>query len=185
MKVKMESIYSNHVYELIEPPVIVKHKWVYKRKRGPDGLVKTFKARLVAKWFNQKERINYEETFLPVAMLNSIRVLLSIAPHFNYEICQMDIKTIFLNDNLEEDIYMMQLDGFIAKGQEHMICKLHRSIYGLKQASWSWNIRFDQVIKSFDFEQNTNELCVYKKCERSIARFLILYVDDILLIGMI
>ena len=78
---------------------------------------------------------------------------------------------------------MMQPDIFIAKGQEHMICKLHMSIYELKQVSRSCNIRFDQAIKSFYFEQNTDEACVYKKCERSVVMFLILYVDDVLLIG--
>ena len=96
-------------------------------------------------------------------MLKSIRILLSITAHFNYEIWQMDVKTAFLNGNLEEEIYMMQLEGFIAKNQEHMVCKWKRSIYGLKQASRSWNIRFDQVIKSFGFEQNLDEPCVYKR----------------------
>ena len=75
----------------------------------------------------------------------------------------MDGKTSFLNGYLEEEIYMMQLGGFIAKNQEHMVCKLKRSIYGLKQASRSWNIRFDQAIKSFGFEKNLDELCVYKR----------------------
>ena len=75
----------------------------------------------------------------------------------------MDVKTAFLNDNLEEAIYMMQLEGFIAKNQEHMVCKLKMSIYGLKQASRSWNIKFDQAIKSFGFEQNLDEPCVYKR----------------------
>ena len=77
----------------------------------------------------------------------------------------MDVKTAFLNGNLEEEIYMMQPEGFIAKNQEHMVCKLKKSIYGLKQASRSWNIRFDQAIKSFDFEQNLDERCVYKRHE--------------------
>ena len=95
----------------------------------------------------------------------------------------MDVKTVFFNRNLEEDVYLMQLDDFIAKGQEHMACKFYRSICGLKQASQSWYIGFDQAIKSFGFEQNTDEPCVYKKCERSVVIFLILYVDDILLIG--
>ena len=85
-------------------------------------------------------------------MLKSIRVLFSIATHFNYEIWQIDVKTAFLNSNLEEDIYMMQLDEFIAKGQEHMVFKLHRSIYEFKQASQSRNIHFDQAIKSFGFK---------------------------------
>ncbi|KAI3457783.1 hypothetical protein Pfo_014446, partial [Paulownia fortunei] len=105
--------------------------------------------------------IDYEETFSPVAMLKSIRILLSIAAHFDYEVWQMDVKTAFLNGNLDENIYMMQPDGFIQKGQEHKICKLNRSIYGLKQASRSWNIRFDQAIKSYGFDQNPDEPCVY------------------------
>ena len=99
------------------------------------------------KWYTQKEGIDYEETFSPVAMLKSIRILLSIAAHYDYEIWQMDVNIAFLNGNLEEEIYMMQLECFISKNQEHMVCKLKRSIYGLKQASRSWNIRFDQAIK--------------------------------------
>ena len=116
-------------------------------------------------------------------MLESIRILSSIVAHFDYQIWQMDVKIAFLNGNIKEDIYMMQSNGFIINGQEHMVCKLHRSIYGLKQASQSWNIHFDQAIKSFDFEQNTDEPCVYKKCERSVVMFLTLYADNILFIG--
>ena len=80
---------------------------------------------------------------------------------------------------------MMQPDGFITKGQEHMVCKLHKSIYGLKKASRSWNKRFDQVIKYFGFDQNEEEPCVYRKMRDDIVVFLILSVDDILLIGQI
>ena len=84
----------------------VGYKWVYKSKRGSDGKVETFKARLVAKGFTQKEGIDYEETFSPVAMLKSIRILLSINVCLDYEIWYMDVKTTFLNVNLEEDIYL-------------------------------------------------------------------------------
>ena len=80
-------------------------------------------------------------------MLKSIKILLSIAAVLDYEIWQMDFKTTFLNGHLEENIYMQQQDGFTQKGQEQIVCKLQRSIYGLKQASRSWNIRFDQTIK--------------------------------------
>ena len=138
---------------------------------------------LVAKGYTQKEGIDYEEIFSPVAMLKFIRILLSIAAHYNYEIWQMDVKTSFLNGNLEEEIYIMQPEGFITKNQKHMVCKLKMSIYGLKQASRSWNIRFDQAIKSFHFEQNFDEPCVYKRHQDKVVMFLVLYVDDIQLIG--
>ena len=90
-------------------------------------------------------------------MLKSIRILLSIAAHLDYEIWQMDVKMAFLNGRLEESIYMIQPEGFIAKGKKHRVCKLQRSIYGLKQTSRSWNIRFDQAVKSFGFEQSIDE----------------------------
>ena len=95
----------------------------------------------------------------------------------------MDVKTTFLNCSLEEDIYMQQLEGFIARGQEHMACKLQRSIYGLKQASRTWNIRFDQAITLYGFDKSPDEPCVYKRIQGTKVVFLVLYVDDILLIG--
>ena len=116
-------------------------------------------------------------------MLKSIRILLAVAASLDYEIWQMDVKTAFLNGNLNEDIYMQQPEGFKAKGKEHMVCKLQRSIYGLKQASRSWNIRFDQAITSFGFEKSPDEPCVYKRIQAQKVVFLVLYVDDILLIG--
>ena len=85
-------------------------------------------------------------------MLKSTRILLSISTHYDYEIWKIDSKIAFLNGNLEEKIYMMQPEGFIAKNQEHMVRKLKRSTYGLKKASRSWNVKIDQAIKSFGFE---------------------------------
>ena len=96
--------------------------------------------------------------------------------------CPVDVKIAFLNGNLEEEIYIMQQEGFKAKNQEHMVCKLKRSIYGLKQESRSWNIKFDQAIKSFGFEQNLDEPSVYKRHQDKVVMFLVPYVDDILLI---
>ncbi|PKU62438.1 Retrovirus-related Pol polyprotein from transposon TNT 1-94 [Dendrobium catenatum] len=95
----------------------------------------------------------------------------------------MDVKTAFLNGYLEEIIYMKQSKGFIIEGQEQKVCKLQRSIYGLKQASRSWNIRFDEAIKFYGFDQSLNEHCVYKYFKNQIVVLLILYIDDILLIG--
>ncbi|CAA0811306.1 cysteine-rich RLK (RECEPTOR-like protein kinase) 8, partial [Striga hermonthica] len=127
MKSDIESMDTNQVWDLVEPPSGVRAigcKWVYKRKRGADMKVETFKARLVANGYTQKEGIDYEETFSPVAMLKSIRILLVVVAHMDYDIWQMDVKTVFLNGNLDEDIYMQQPEGFIAKGQEHLVCKL-------------------------------------------------------------
>ncbi|TYK06361.1 gag/pol protein [Cucumis melo var. makuwa] len=146
MDLEMESMYFNSVWELVDLPEGVKPigcKWIYKRKRDSAGKVQTFKARLVAKGYTQREGVDYKETFSPVAMLKSIRILLSIATFYDYEIWQMDVKTAFLNGNLEESIFMSQPEGFITQGQEQKVCKLNRSIYGLKQASRSWNIRPD------------------------------------------
>ncbi|KAA0032042.1 gag/pol protein [Cucumis melo var. makuwa] len=153
MDLEMESTYSNFVWTLVDQPNDVKPigcKWIYRRKRDKAGKVQTFKARLVAKGYTQKKGIDYEETFSPVAMIKSIRILLSIATFYHYEICQMDVKTAFLNGNLKESFYMVQPERFIQKGQE---------------------------------QKNVDEPCVYKRIINSTVAFLVLYVDDILLIG--
>ena len=123
--------------------------------------METYKARLVAKGYHQRYGIDYDETFSPVAMLKSIRIMLAIAAHLDYEIWQMDVKTAFLNGELDEEVYMIQPEGFTST-DESKVCKLQRSIYGLKQASRSWNIRFDRTIKTYGFVKNGEEPCIYK-----------------------
>ena len=93
------------------------------------------------------------------------------------------VKTAFVNDNLEQSIFMSQPWGFITQGREQKVCKLNLSIYGSKQASRSCNIRFDTAIKSYGFDQNVDKPCVYKKINKGKVAFLVLYMDDILLIG--
>lgn len=104
------------------------------------------------KGYSKKLGFVYAETFLPVAILKSIRILIYIAIHLDYKIWKMGVKTTFLNENLDESIYMMQLDSFMEKCQEHTICKLDKSINGLKQTSFSWNQCFDQEGKTFNFD---------------------------------
>ncbi|KAI3744875.1 hypothetical protein L1987_57971 [Smallanthus sonchifolius] len=116
-------------------------------------------------------------------MFKSIRILLAIAAYYDYEIWIMDVKTMFLNGHLTEDVYMVQPKGFEDLKNPNKVCKLNKSMYGLKQASESWNLRFDQKTKEFGFVKNEDEPCVYKKESGSHVIFLILYVDDILLIG--
>ncbi|GJZ69549.1 retrotransposon protein, putative, ty1-copia subclass [Tanacetum coccineum] len=105
-------------------------------------------------------RVDYEETFSPVADIRAIRILIAIAALYDYEIWKMDIKTAFLNGYLDEDIYMVQPECFVHPNHSRKVCKFQRSIYGLKQASRSWNKRFDKEIKRFRFAQNLDELCV-------------------------
>ena len=121
--------------------------------------------------------------FRPWLCLKSIRMLLAIAAFHDYEIWQMDVKTAFLNGNLEEDVYMTQPTGFEDPKNAGKVCKLLKSIYGLKQASRSWNLRFDEEVKKLDFVRCEEEPCVYRKTSGSAISFLILYVDDILLMG--
>ncbi|KAJ9563088.1 hypothetical protein OSB04_008248 [Centaurea solstitialis] len=186
MKAEMQSMYDNQVWELTDLPQhcrAVGRKWVFKKKTDMDGNVHTFKARLVAKGFTQTHGIDYDETFSPVAMLKSIRILMAISAYFDYEIWQMDVKTAFLNGKLIEDVYMQQPEGFVDPKNPNKVCKLLKSIYGLKQASRSWNLHFDERIKEFGFAKSEFEPCVYTKFSGSIVTFLVLYVDDILLIG--
>ena len=109
--------------------------------------------------------------------------MLAVAAFFDYEIWQMGVKTAFLNGEIEEELYMMQPKGFVDPKDADKVCKLQRFIYGLKQASRSWNLRFDKVIKGFGFVQTYGEACIYKKVSGTFVAFLVLYVDDILLIG--
>ncbi|PKI39342.1 hypothetical protein CRG98_040208, partial [Punica granatum] len=185
MKSEIDSMSENQVWDLVDPPegiVPIGNKWIFKRKIGADGKVETYKTRLVAKGYRQRQGVDYEETFSPVVMLKSIRIMLAIAAHYDYEVWQMDVKTAFLNGYIEEDILMDQLRAFESKDKSK-VCKLKRSIYGLKQASRSWNRRFDEAVKSFDIIKNEDEPCVYKKATRSMIAFLVLYVNDFLLIG--
>ncbi|GKB95997.1 retrotransposon protein, putative, ty1-copia subclass [Tanacetum coccineum] len=186
MNEEMQSMNDNKVWKLVVLPPnakVVKSKWIYKKKTDMDGKVYIYKARLVAKGFTQTYGVDYEETFSPVADIRAIRILIAIAAYYDYEIWQMDVKTAFLNGFLEEEIYMEQPEGFIDPNHPSKVCKLQRSIYGLKQASRSWNKRFDEEIKKFGFHQNLDEPCVYQKASGSNVIFLILYVDDIILMG--
>jgi hypothetical protein len=111
-------------------------------------------------------------------MLKSMQIILAIATYFNYKIWQMGVKTTFLNGNLTEDMYMTQPEVFVDPTSARKIWKLHKYIYGLKQASRSWNLRFDEVVKGFGFIQSEEEPFVYKKTSGRSVVFLILYVDD-------
>ena len=184
MNDELKSMEQNEVWDLVELPEGYKKvgcKWVFKTKRDSNGNIERHKARLVAKGFTQKGGIDYKETFSPVSKKDSLRIIMALVAHYDLELHQMDVKTAFLNGSLEEEVYMDQPEGFSTKGKEHMVCKLKKSIYGLKQASRQWYLKFNDTITSFGFTENTVDRCIYLKVSGSKFIFLILYVDDILL----
>ncbi|GJV56874.1 retrotransposon protein, putative, ty1-copia subclass [Tanacetum coccineum] len=184
MNVEMQSMKDNEVWDLVDLPPngkTVGSKWLFKKKTNMDGVVHTYKARLVAKGYTQTPRIDYKETFSPVADIIAIRILIAIATFYDYKIWQMDVKIAFLNGYLFEEVYMKQHEGFVNPKYPNRVCKLKRFIYGLKQASRQWNKRFDDEIKKFGFTQSCDEPCVYLKASVSNVTFLILYVNDILI----
>ena len=106
---------------------------------------------------------------------------MALVAHFDFDLHQMDVKTTFLNGNLEEEVYMKQPEAFSSSEGEHLVCKLKKSIYRLKQASRQWYLKFHEVITSFSFEENIMDQCIYQKVSGSKICFVVLYVDDILL----
>ncbi|GJU58360.1 retrovirus-related pol polyprotein from transposon TNT 1-94 [Tanacetum coccineum] len=137
MNAEIQSMMDNMVWVLVDLPPgckTVGSRWLFKKKTDMDGIVHVYKARLVAKGYTQLYGVDYEETFSPVADIRAIRILISIAAYYDYEIWQMDVKTAFLNGYLDEDIYMVQPEGFVDPNHPRKVCKLQRSIYGLKQA---------------------------------------------------
>jgi hypothetical protein len=111
----------------------ISFKWVFKIKQGANGELERYKARLVARGFTQTYGVDYNETFALVAKFTSIRCIFALATLEDMEIHQMDMKIAFLNDEFEEEIYMEQPQGFVHEGGEHLVCKFHKSLYGLKQ----------------------------------------------------
>nr|GEY87954.1 putative zinc finger, CCHC-type [Tanacetum cinerariifolium] len=141
-----------------------------------DGVIHTYKARLVAKGYTQTPGINYEETFSSDSEIRAIRILIAIVAYYDYEIWQIDVKTAFLNRYLNEKVYMEQPEGFVNLKYPNRVCKLKRSIYGLKKASRQWNKRFDDEIKKFGFTQNRDKPCVNLKASGGNIIFVILSI---------
>ena len=159
----------------------VECEWVFKTKHDSNDNIKQYRARLVAKGYTQKDDIDYKETFSPVSNKDSLRIIMDLVAQYNLELQQMDVKTVFLNGDLDEEVYMDQPDGFSIEENNHIVCKLKKSVYGLKQASRQWYLKFNDTITSFGFHENTVDRCIHRKISRSKFIFLVLYVDDILL----
>ena len=157
-------------------------KWVFTIKQNTDRSIETYKARLVAKGFTQTLGIDYQETFVPVAKMNSIKVLLSLAACFNWPLHQLDFKNAFLNGVLEEELFIRLPPEF--ENGRNKVCKLKNALYSLKQSPRAWFNRFGKIVKTYGYMQSqADHILFYKKSLTEKVSILIVYVDDIIVTG--
>ncbi|EPZ36131.1 hypothetical protein O9G_005796 [Rozella allomycis CSF55] len=184
MQAEYNALMSNGTWELMELPPdrkAIGSKWVFKTKYNERGEVEKYKARLVAQGFKQVKGVDYEETFSPVAKLNSIRIILAIASAEKLHVHQLDVLTAYLNSEITHEVYMKQPTGFVESGKENLVCKLKRGLYGLKQGGYEWNITIDASLKSIGYVKCEKDWGIYTKVTNGKRILLALYVDDILL----
>ncbi|KAG8485681.1 hypothetical protein CXB51_019023 [Gossypium anomalum] len=186
MQEEMESLHKNKTWDLVKLSKGKKTfccKWVFKNKEGTSKVEEPrYKARLVAKGYSQIPGVDFTDVFSPVVKHSSIRVLLGIVVMHDLELEQLDVKTIFLHGELEEDIYMQQQEGFTVSEKGDYVCLLKKSLYGLKQSPRQWYKRFDSFMTSHDFKRSSFDSCVYfKKNSDGSFVYLLLYVDDMLI----
>ena len=187
MEDEMMCLNDNGTWVLVDLPkdrMPIKCKWVFLTKRDTEGDEIRLRARLVAKGFSQTEGIDYDETFAPVARLDSLCMLLAIAAHFDLEVHHIDIKSAYLNGNLDEEIYMEQPKGFVVKGKENQVCLLKKALYSLKQAGRQWHVHLNDTLKEFGFRRIISaDTSIF--IEDGGDLILLVYIDDIALFGTI
>ncbi|XP_057495256.1 retrovirus-related Pol polyprotein from transposon TNT 1-94 isoform X3 [Actinidia eriantha] len=184
---EMKALHKNNTWEVVEIPKghkTVGCKWVFTVKHKADGSIERYKARLVAKGYTQTYGIDYQETFAPVAKMNTVRVLLSLAANQNWQLHQFDVKNAFLHGNLEEEVYMSIPPGFEDPKIVGKVCKLKKSLYGLKQSPRAWFERFTQAMLKYGFKQSQGDHTLFiRHSSHGKLTALIVYVDDIVLTG--
>ncbi|KAI5337554.1 hypothetical protein L3X38_016825 [Prunus dulcis] len=188
MEAELEMIEKNNTWQLVERPFnkpVIGVKWVYKTKLNLDGTVQKNKARLMAKGHSQKPGIDYNETFAPVARLDTIRTLIALAAQKRWNLYQLDVKSAFLNGVLKEQVYVEQPQGFVKENEEIKVHKRHKALYGLKQAPRAWYDEIDAYFNSAGFKKSSSEATLYVKTSENLGIIIVsLYVDDIVYIGI-
>lgn len=180
---EIASLHANGTWSLEEAPTGVRPiptKWVFKLKRGADGNVERYKARLVAQGFRQLEGVDYDEVFAPVSKHATLRALLAVVAARDLELQQLDIKTAFLNGVLEEKVYVRQPPGY-EQGSSSTVCRLHRALYGLRQAPRTWHLELKRALESIGFTQSSSDPGFFVRASSSGTVYLLMYVDDLLL----
>ena len=182
-----ESIMKNDVWDVVptlEDKAVVTLKWIYKIKHGSDGSAKKFKARFVARGFSQKEGIDYDDIFAPVARYTTIRSIIALVATQGWSLHQMDVKTAFLHGVIKEEVYAEQPLGFKVQDRDTHVCRLKKALYGLKQAPRAWYERIDNYLIKLGFTSSDADPNLYFKVDREKPLILVLYVDDLFLIGV-
>lgn len=180
---EFRSLVDNDTWELVELPPNRKAigcKWLFKSKRDENGNVVRHKARLVAQGFTQKFGVDFDEVFAPVAKQVSLRTLLTIASRRGMIVKHVDAKAAYLHGILDETIYMKQPDMYHTGGA-NVVCRLKRSIYGLKQSARVWNQRIDGVFKSMQFIPSKADPFLYVRNKGNRVSFILIYVDDVII----
>jgi hypothetical protein len=186
MTSELKALQANGTWTLTTLPtgkIPIGCRWVYKVKLRSDGSVERHKARLVAKGFTQLEGIDYQDTFSPTAKIISVRCLLALAAARGWSLHQMDVNNAFLHGNLAEEIYMSPPPGLQRQGENNLVCRLHKSLYGLKQASRQWFAKFSEAMCSAGFIQSRADYSLFTKTRGKLFTALLIYVDDILITG--
>ena len=158
-------------------------KWVYKVKHNADGSVSRYKARLVAKGYAQTYGIDYEETFSPVARMATVRAVIAMAAAKGWSLHQMDVKNAFLHGDLQEEVYMMQPEGYQDDAQPHLVCRLRKALYGLKQAPRAWSDKIGQYLVTIGFQISNADFSLYVKRTDRGTVLVVIYVDDLIVTG--
>ena len=186
MDSEYQSVMKNNTWQLVDLPPGKKPigcRWIFKTKYTADGTVDKCKARLVAKGYAQKEGIDYEETFAPTAKIKMIRMIFALATQFGWKVHQMDVKSAFLNGDLQEEVYMTQPEGYVVPSQEEKVCRLKKSLYGLKQAPRAWYIKIDEHLVQHGFVRNPYDPNLYLKKQGGEMVIVVVYVDDLVITG--
>jgi hypothetical protein len=184
MAEEIASLERTVTWDLVPYPLRVRSitcKWVYKVKTPSDGSLEWYKARLVARGFQQEHDRDYDETFAPVAHMTTIHTLLAVASVQGWSISQLDVKNAFLNGELHEDIYMRPPPGYSVP--EGMICHHHHSLYGLKQAPQAWFQRFASVVTTAGFFASTHDPALFVHVSPRGRTLLLLYMDNMIITG--
>jgi hypothetical protein len=154
---------------------------VYKIKRDENGDIVRHKARLIAKGYVQQAGVDFDEVFAPIARLESVRTMLALVAHQRWEVHHMDVKSAFLNGDLKEEVYIAQPPGFVISGSENKVIRLHKVLYGLRQAPRAWNAKLDDTLVSVGFKRNGAEHGVYTRSRGSRRLIVGVYVDDLII----